>query len=141
MVHKIEVINQRPSWKSIEMKNIIIKLLLVSLLAACSQQPLIHNNVSYIQGGYAEEVVMQMDEDLIGQCGIDLSNIQVSLISPTIDAKLVDGRLVSGKVVERWNVRDCEKQNLQYIVTLKGNTTGMNEINVIRQTKHMASNS
>ena len=123
------------------MKKIIVPLLLVTLLAACSQDQLIQKNTSYIQGGYAEEVVLQMDEDLIGQCGIDLPDIQTSLISRTSDATLLDGRLVSGKVVERWNVRDCEKQNLQYIVTLKGNTTGMDDLSVMRVSKHIASSS
>jgi|SRR5450830_822127 len=122
------------------MKKIIVPLLLTTLLTACFQQQVIQKNVSYIQGGYAEEVILQMDEDLIGQCGINISDIQTSLISRTSDAKLVDGRLVSGKVVERWNVRDCEKQNLQYIVTLKGNTTGMDDLNVMRQPRHIASN-
>ncbi len=126
--------------ENLAMKNIIFPLLMTTLLSACYQQQLIQSNTSYIQGGYAEEVVLQMDEDLIGQCGINVSDIHATLISHTSDAKLVDGRLISGKVVERWNVRDCEKQNLQYIVTLKGNTTGMDDLNVMRQSKHIASN-
>jgi len=141
VVHQSGLLINLQVQKSSEMKNSIAPLLLVSLLAACSQQQLIQKNASYIQGGYAEEVILQMDEDLIGQCGINLSDIQTSIVSRTSDTKLVDGLLVSGKVVERWNVRDCEKQNLQYIVTLKGNTTGMDDLSVMRVSKHIASSS
>ncbi|HSH98265.1 MAG: hypothetical protein ACAH07_04490 [Methylophilaceae bacterium] len=128
------------------MKNRIVPLLptglllLASLLSACSQQQLIQKNASYIRGGYAEEVMMQMGEDTVNQCSIDLSNIQTSLISRSYDAKLVDGRLVSGKVVERWNVHNCEKQNIQYIVTVKGNNSGMDDVSVMRQPVHLAAN-
>ncbi len=83
---------------------------------------------------------MQMDEDTVNRCDIGLSDIQTSLVYRSNDAKLVDGRLISGKVVERWNVHNCDKQNTQYIVTVKGNTSGMDDVSVIRQPVHLAAN-
>ena len=114
-------------------------LYLAYMTCGCSHQQLVQNTASYIKGGYAQEVTLQMGADTPVTCDIDPSRIQTSLISRSSDARLVDGRLVSGKVVERWNVNNCNNVHKQYIVTVKGDPNGMDDVNVVEQLSHVAS--
>jgi hypothetical protein len=112
---------------------------LAYMTCGCSHEPLVQNVASYIKGGYAQEVMLQMGDEASATCNIDPTHIQTSLISRSSDAKLVDGRIVSGKVVERWNINNCNNVHKHYIVTVKGDPSGMDDINVVEQLSHVAS--
>jgi hypothetical protein len=107
--------------------------LLILWLCGCSQQQYLQNKNSFIRGGYAEEVMMQIDGGLIDGCDISPSNVQTSLISSSSDAVLTNDQLISGKIVEKWVVHGCNNKNNAYIVSIQGNPTGMDEISIDRQ--------
>jgi hypothetical protein len=80
-------------------------------LCGCSQQHYFQNKNSFIRGGYAEEVLMQIDEGLTDGCEISNSDVQTSLIAKSPDAIVSDDRLVSGKIMEKWVVHSCKKKS------------------------------
>lgn len=106
---------------------------LLFYLCGCSQQQYFQNKNSFIRGGYAEEVMMQIDGGEVDGCEIASTDVQTSLIAKSSDAMLSDDRLISGKIIEKWEVHGCNKKINSYIVSIQGNPTGMDEISVDRQ--------
>lgn len=107
--------------------------LILLLLCGCTQQQYYPSKSSFIRGGYAEEVMMQIDGSQIDGCDIETSDVQTSLISRSPDATLTDDRLVSGKIIEKWVMRGCNNKINAYIISMQGSPNGMDEISVDRQ--------
>jgi hypothetical protein len=105
--------------------------LIILWLCGCSQQQYHQSKNSFIRGGYAEEVMMQIDGGLYDGCETG-PDIQTSLIAKSPDATLSDDRLIAGKIIEKWVVHGCNKKTNSYIVSMQGNPAGMDEISVDR---------
>lgn len=107
------------------MKKLLFSLILLSGCANHFKQP----NYLFIQGGYAQEAIgeintIEFNHSNISSCFISYNDIKPKVVFKSPDLTLKDGVIIKGSVKEEWLASKCNK-SIKYLISIDGDPNGM----------------